>query len=154
MLDFDAHFSLTSVACAIGPSFTTSSTDFLFRNLVFLIYLNFQQQKSLQNQLHPQSKSYQINSINSCSSRSFQHTKGTFQFLQNFQLWFNLVFSEEIIQCSKNFCTTSPNVMELSPCSPPHRELSKDTKNTICSRIQISGSHKQNKTKQTTFLHT
>jgi hypothetical protein len=29
MLDFDAHFSLTSVACAIGPSYTKSSTDFL-----------------------------------------------------------------------------------------------------------------------------
>jgi hypothetical protein len=36
--------------------------------------LNFQQQKSLKNQYlpHSESKSYQINSINSCSSRSFQ----------------------------------------------------------------------------------
>jgi hypothetical protein len=34
-LDFDAHFSLTSVACAVGPSFTTFSTGFLFQNLVF-----------------------------------------------------------------------------------------------------------------------
>jgi hypothetical protein len=40
----------------------------------FGIYLNFQQQKSLKNQYlpHSESKSYQINSIKSCSSRSFQ----------------------------------------------------------------------------------
>jgi hypothetical protein len=40
----------------------------------FGIYLNFQQQKSLRNQYlpHSESKSYQINSIKSCSSRSFQ----------------------------------------------------------------------------------
>ncbi len=38
------------------------------------IYLNFQRQKSLQNQYLPhfESESYQINSIKSCSSRSFQ----------------------------------------------------------------------------------
>jgi hypothetical protein len=41
-------FGGTSVACAIGPSVTMSSTDFSFQNLGFLgIYLNFQQQKSL-----------------------------------------------------------------------------------------------------------
>ncbi len=40
----------------------------------FGIYLNFQGQKSLKNQYLPQSESnsYQINSIKSCSSRSFQ----------------------------------------------------------------------------------
>ncbi len=40
----------------------------------FGIYLNFQRQKSLQNQYlpHSESKSYQTNSIKSCSSRSFQ----------------------------------------------------------------------------------
>jgi len=37
----------TSVACAIGPSSTTSSIDFSFQNLVFRIYLNYQQQKSI-----------------------------------------------------------------------------------------------------------
>jgi hypothetical protein len=31
------------------------------------------------------------------------NTKGTFQFLWNFQLWFNLTFSEEIIQSSRTF---------------------------------------------------
>jgi hypothetical protein len=40
----------------------------------FGIYLNFQQQISLKNQYlpHSESKSYQINSMKSCSSRSFQ----------------------------------------------------------------------------------
>ncbi len=51
---------------------------FSFQNLVFFgIYLNFQRQKPLKNQHlpHSQSKSYQINSIKSCSSRSFQKHK-------------------------------------------------------------------------------
>jgi hypothetical protein len=69
-----ANLHITNVACAVGPSVTTSSTDFSFQNFVFGIYLNFQWQKSLQKQylLHSESKSYQINSIKSCSSRSFQ----------------------------------------------------------------------------------
>ncbi len=73
------HSMNTSVACAVDPSITTSLTDFSFQNLG-------------------------INSIKSCSSRSFPTTpKGTFQFLQNFQLRFNLIFSEEIIQYSRTF---------------------------------------------------
>jgi hypothetical protein len=77
----------TSVACAVGPSVTMSSADFSFENLVFFgIYLNFQQQKSLQNQ-------YLLNS----ESRSSNNTKGTFQFLQKIHLRFNLIFSEELI---------------------------------------------------------
>jgi len=31
----NAHLANTSVSCAIGPSLTTSSTDFSFQNLVF-----------------------------------------------------------------------------------------------------------------------
>jgi len=40
----------------------------------FIIYLNFQPHKSLKNQYlpHSESKSYQTDSIKSCSSRSFQ----------------------------------------------------------------------------------
>jgi hypothetical protein len=38
----------------------------------FGIHLNFQQQKSLKTQYVPHFESYQINSIKSCSSRSFQ----------------------------------------------------------------------------------
>jgi hypothetical protein len=69
------HFTITSLACAVGPSVTTSATDFSFQKTWFFgIYLNFQQQKSVLNQHlpHSGSKSYQINSIKSCSSRSFQ----------------------------------------------------------------------------------
>jgi len=97
------------VACAIGPSVTTFSTDFSFQNLVFGIYLNFQWHKSLKNQYlpHSKSKSYQINSINPAHQGLSNNTKGTFQFLQNFQLQFNLIFSEEIIQYSK---TSTPQV--------------------------------------------
>jgi hypothetical protein len=41
---------------------------------LFGIYLNFQWQKSIKNQYlpHSESKSYQINSVKSCSSTSFQ----------------------------------------------------------------------------------
>ncbi len=65
----------------------------------FGIYLNFQQQKSLKNQYlpHSESKSYKINSIKSCSSRSFQQhqKKADSKFLQNFQLGLKLIFSEK-----------------------------------------------------------
>jgi hypothetical protein len=55
-------------------SVITFSTDFSFQNLVFKIDLNFQWQKSLKDQYlpHSESKSYQINSIKFCSSRSSQ----------------------------------------------------------------------------------
>ncbi len=33
--DFSFHFTITSVACAVGPSVTMSSTIFSFQNLVF-----------------------------------------------------------------------------------------------------------------------
>jgi hypothetical protein len=62
------------LALSIGPSVTMSSTDFSFQNLVFWNLLYSQQQKSLYNQYlpHSKSKSYQINSIKSFSSISFQ----------------------------------------------------------------------------------
>jgi hypothetical protein len=53
----------------------------------FGIYLNFQLQKSLKNQYlpHSESKSYQINSIESCSSSSFQeHQKAHSNSSENF----------------------------------------------------------------------
>ncbi len=66
----------TSVACGVGPSVTTSSTDFSFQNLVFFwefIWI-FSGRNPLKNRYlpHSESKSYQINSIKSCSSRTFQ----------------------------------------------------------------------------------
>ncbi len=61
------------------------------------------------------------------------NTKGTLQFLRNFQLQFNLIFSEEIIQCSR---TSTPQVQtpwKPSWCTRPPQELSKETKNAIWS---------------------
>jgi hypothetical protein len=62
--------------CSVGPSVTTSSTDFSFqKNLVFG---NLFEYSASENYLEinishiSESKSYQINSIKSCSSRSFQ----------------------------------------------------------------------------------
>jgi hypothetical protein len=51
------------------------------------IYLNFQWQKSLKTQYlpHSESKSYQIN-LNPAHQDLSNNTKGTFQFLQHFQL--------------------------------------------------------------------
>jgi hypothetical protein len=96
--------------------------------------LNFQRQKSPQNQYlpHSESKSYQINSIKSCSHRDLSNnTKCTFQFLQSFQLRFNLIFNEELIQYSKTFAlqvqTSWNHTHEPTPC----QKLFKDTKNTI-----------------------
>ncbi len=80
----------------------------------FGIYLNFQWQKSLKNRYLPHSefKSYQINSIKSRSSRSFQQHQRHIPiplkfsatiFSHNFQPRFNLIFIEEIIQYSRTF---------------------------------------------------
>jgi hypothetical protein len=61
-----------------------------------------------------ESKSYQINSIKSYSSRSFhQHQRHIpIPPKKKKKLKFNLIFREEIIQYSRTFCTASPNVME------------------------------------------
>jgi hypothetical protein len=130
-----------------------SQLSFPSKTWFFGIYLNFQQQKSSKNQYlpHSESKSYQINSIKSWSSRSFQQHKGTFQFLPNFQLWFNLICSEEIIQYSRTFApqvqtswnqANAPLLIESSPKTPRTRSEAS----------QFGGSHNY-KTKQTTFLH-
>jgi hypothetical protein len=99
--------------------------------------LNFQQQKSLLNQYlpHSEAKTYQINFINSCSSRSFQF---------NFQWKSHSIF--------KNFYITSPNAMKPSRCTPPPWELSKDTKNAIWNIRVWWISQVQNKIKQTNCL--
>jgi hypothetical protein len=49
---------ITSVACAIGPSVTTSSTDVSFQNLVFWNLFEFSVAEiTLKNQYLPQSES-------------------------------------------------------------------------------------------------
>ncbi len=46
-------FSLTSVAFAIGPSVTTSSTDFSFQNLVFWNLFEFSAAEIIQRSISP-----------------------------------------------------------------------------------------------------
>ncbi len=72
----------------------------------FGIYLNLQWQKSFKNQYlpHSESKSYQIYSIKSCSSRYFQQHQMHIPIPLKFSATtFNLIFSEEIIQYSRSF---------------------------------------------------
>jgi hypothetical protein len=112
-------------------------------------------QQSLRNQYLPhfESKSYQINSIKSCSSSSLSNnTKGTFRILRNFQLWLNLILGEKIIQYSRTFAPqvqTSWNQAHapLLVMRAFQRPQEHDLKHP-----GFGGSHNY-KTKQTTFLH-
>ncbi len=60
---------MTSVACAVGPSVTMFSIDFSFQNLVFWNLFEFSAAEITSKSIspHSESKSYQINSIKSCS---------------------------------------------------------------------------------------
>jgi hypothetical protein len=74
--------------------------------LIFGIYLNFHRHKSLKNQYlpHSESKSYQLIPSNPAHQDLSNKTNNTFQFLRIiFQIRFNLIFSEEIIQYSRTF---------------------------------------------------
>jgi len=126
-------FICTSVACAVGPSVTTSWTDFSFQNLVLkkIIWIF-----SGRNHLKIWIQVYQINSIKSCSSRSFQQHQSHIPIPPKFSATILFNFQWRNHSLFKNFCTTSPNVMEPSPCTPPPGELSKATKNGIWS-IQV-----------------
>jgi len=120
----------------------------------FGIYLNFQQQKSLKHQYlpHSESKYYQINSIKSCSSRSFQNTKGSFQFLQKFQLWFNSIFTEEVIQYSKTSTQHVQTPWNQANAPLLERAFERDEEHNLKHPSSVDPvSTKQNK--QTTFLH-
>jgi hypothetical protein len=70
------------------PSVTTFSTDFSFPKPGFWEFIwifSVKNHSKLKYFLHSESKSCQINSIKSCSSRSFQqYTKGTFPIPLNF----------------------------------------------------------------------
>ncbi len=68
------YIMYTNVACAIGPSVNPFSTDFSFQNLILKNLFEFLVAKIILKSISPtfESKSYQINSIKSCSSRSFQ----------------------------------------------------------------------------------
>jgi hypothetical protein len=101
--------------------------------LEFIWIFNGENHLKIQYLSYSESKSYQINSIKILLIKIFPTTpKAHSNSSKNFSYNFNLIFSEKFIQYSRT-CTTSPNVIEPSPCTPPHWELSKDTKNTIWS---------------------
>jgi len=105
------------VFCFQCSSVTTSSTHFPFQNLVFLEFIwIFSSRNSFKIKYLPYLT--KINSIKSCSSRSFNNTKGTFQFLLYFQLWFNLIFRVKIIQYSRTFA--SQVQMSWNQAHAPH----------------------------------
>ncbi len=120
----------TNVACAIGQSVTTSSTDFSFKTwfLEFIWILSGRNHLkiNISHILNP-------NLLNPAHQDLSNNTKGTIQFLGNFQLQFNLIFSEEIIQYSRTFAPQVQMPWKQSLCTPPRWELSKDTKNEIWS---------------------
>ncbi len=77
---------------------------------------------------HSEFKSYQINSIKSSSHQDLSNnTKGTFQFLQNFQWRHHSLFKNFYTHNSKCHHETKPMM------HPPCWELSKETKNMIWS---------------------
>jgi hypothetical protein len=88
-------------------SVPTFSTNFSFQNLFFWNLFEFSVVEIVLNQYFPhfESKFYQINSIKFTHQDLSNNTKGTFQFFQNFQLWFNLIFNEKIIQYSKKIAS-------------------------------------------------
>ncbi len=95
---------VTSVACA--QVLSCPQLIFPSKTWFFGIYLNFQWQKSLQNQYlsHSESKSYQINSVKSCSSRLSNNTKGAFHY-------FKILSYDFIFAVKKSF-----NIQELLHC--------------------------------------
>jgi len=77
----------TGVACVVGPSVTTSSTDFSFQNLVFWDFFEFSAGKShlkinISHILNPNLTKWIP--LNPAHQDLSDNTKGTFQFLWKF----------------------------------------------------------------------
>ncbi len=133
---------------------TTFSTDFSLQNLGFLEFIWI---FSCENHLKI-NISHILNPnlikwipLNPSHQDLSNNTKGTFQFLQNFQLQFNLIFSEKIIQYSRTF---APQVQTSwnQAHAPLLIESFPKTSRTRSEASRFCGSHNY-KTKQTTFLH-
>ncbi len=77
--------------------------------------------------------------------------KGTFQFVQNVQLWFNLIFSEKIIQYSKTFALQVQTSWKQAHAPLLTKRFPKIPR-TQSKASWFDGSC-NSKTKQTTFLH-
>ncbi len=70
---------------------------------------------------------------------------------RNFQPQFNLFFNEKIINIQE-LCTASLNTMKPSPCTPPHRELSKKDQEPQSEASWFGGSHKYKTNKLPSFI--
>jgi hypothetical protein len=136
------------VACAVGPSVTTSSTWFFiqkhgFWNLFAFVVAKITL-KSIISHIYSESKSYQTNSFKSWSSRSFQqHQRAHFNNSSQ-------IFSEEIIQYSTTFA-----LQVHTPWNQAHAPLIiKSFAKTPRTRSKTSqfGGSRTYKTKQTSFL--
>ncbi len=95
----------TSVACAVGPSVATPSTEFSFQNLFLEFIWIFSSRNHLEINisriLNPNlTKWIPLNPAHQDLSNKHQWH---IPILQNFQQRFNFIFSEEIIQYSKTF---------------------------------------------------
>jgi len=119
----------------------------------FQIYLNFQWQKSLQNQYltHFESKSYQINSIKSSHQNIFKNIKGTFQFLQNFQLLYNFFSMKKSFDIQELLHRKSKR-HETKPMHPSSlRAFQRDQEHNLKRPGWVDFIH-TNKTTQTNYL--
>ncbi len=130
------------MACAISPSIITSSTHFSFQNVIFVLFIRIFSYRifkiNIPHILNPNLT--KLIPLNPAHQDLSNNTKGTLQFLRNFQLWFNLIFSEEIIQYSRTFAQqvqTSWN----QPHAPLLVESFPKTSRTWPEASQFGGSH-------------
>jgi hypothetical protein len=79
-----------------------------------------------------------------------KNTKGTFQLLRNFQLSFNLIFSEKIIQYSRTFAPQVQTSWNQANAPLPLKSYPKRPR-TQYEAFWFAGSHKH-KTKQTNYI--
>jgi len=113
-----------------------SSPDCSFQNVVFWnLFEIFSGRNHFKINIspHSESKSYQVNSIKSCSSRSFQQHQRNIPILLKFSatIWFNLIFSEEIIQHSRTFALQVPTAWNQAHAPLLIESFPNDIKNTI-----------------------
>jgi hypothetical protein len=124
-------------------SVNLSSTDFSFQNLVFWNLFEFSAAEMIKKSI---SLTFWIQilpnkfHLNPAHQDFSNNTKGTFQSLHNFQLWFNLIYSEGIIQYSRAF---APQVQ--TPWNRAHAPLLvrsfPKTSRTQSEASQFGGSH-------------
>ncbi len=120
----------------------------------FGIHLNFQLQKPIFKSISPTFLNPDLTKqipLNPAHQDLSNRTKGTLQLLRNFQLQFNLIFSEEIIQYSRTFARRQVQTSWNQPYALLLDSFPKRPR-TRSEASQFNGSHNY-KTKQTTFLH-